>query len=46
MKRIFKNLVGGMEWIDLAQATDRWRDLVEAVMNIHFPKSAGNSLTS
>jgi hypothetical protein len=24
---------GGMEWIDLAQNSDRWRVLVNAVMN-------------
>jgi len=46
LKIIFKKLFGGMESIDLAQTTDRWRDLVKAVMDIHFPKSAGNFLTS
>ena len=28
---------GGMDWIELAQDRDRWRELVTAVMNILFP---------
>jgi len=32
---------GGMDWIDLAQNTDRWRTLVTAV--IKFRKMRGNS---
>jgi hypothetical protein len=27
----------GMEWIDMAQDRDRWRSLVNAVMNLHVP---------
>jgi hypothetical protein len=33
----------GMDWIDLAQ--DRYRSLVNGVMNLRFPKDAGNFLS-
>jgi hypothetical protein len=28
---------GGMDWIELAQDKDRWRTLVNMVMNLRFP---------
>jgi hypothetical protein len=33
-ERILGRFVGGIEWIQLAQDRDRWRDLVNTVMNL------------
>jgi hypothetical protein len=34
----------GMDWIDLGQDRERWRTLVNAVMNLRVPQNAGNFL--
>jgi len=30
---------GGVDWIELAEDRDRWRALLNALMNIRFPKT-------
>jgi hypothetical protein len=37
LKWIFEKWKGGVDWIDLAQNTDRWWVIVNAVTNLRVP---------
>jgi hypothetical protein len=37
LKRIFKRLDGGINWVNLAQDRERWRALVNTVTSLRVP---------
>jgi hypothetical protein len=37
---------GDMDWSDLAQDNDKWKVLINMVINLRIPYSCGNSLSS
>jgi hypothetical protein len=37
---------GGMDWINMAQDRDKWRALMNTVMNLRVPSDVGKFLSS
>jgi hypothetical protein len=46
IKKNLQEVGWGMDWINLAQDRYRWRDVLNAVMDLQVPLNAGNFLAS
>jgi hypothetical protein len=46
IKMDLREVAWGIHWIDLALDRDRWRALVNTVLNLSVPLNVGNFLTS
>ena len=46
LKFIFRKWDESMDWLDLALNRDRWKAVVNAIMNLRVPYNAGNFLTT
>jgi hypothetical protein len=46
LKWIFNKWDGGMDWIDLVESMERWRALLNVVMYLRVPLTAGDFLTN
>ena len=46
IKMDLQEVGGGGDWMELAQDGDRWRALVNTVMNLRLPQNVGNFSTS
>jgi len=46
LKWIFRKWDGGMDWIEMAQDSYMWHELVNVLMNLWVPYKVGNFFTN
>jgi hypothetical protein len=44
-RELTRSFMWGMVWVELASDRDRWKALVNTVMNLPVPQNVGNFLT-